>query len=218
MSRLRYPLVCFDLDGTLVDDTVYIWQTLHEHFRTDAAARRRAHDDYLAGRLPYRGWFAADLTLLDRAGATEEAIRELLTTLRPMRGARETLAELARRGHRLAVISGSLDIVVEALFAEVKFDHVLINRIEFDRAGRIRGGTPTLYDLEGKAEGLREICRRERLPTSRAAFVGDNVNDVWIAREAGLSIAFNCKSDELRACCHHEVAGNDLRDVLSLLK
>ncbi len=218
MSELRYPLVCFDLDGTLVDDTVYIWQTLHEHFGTDAAARRRAHDDYLAGRLPYPGWFAADLELLDRAGATEKAIRELLASLRPMRGARETLAELARRGHRLAVISGSLDIVVEALFAEVEFDHVLINRIEFDRAGRISGGTPTLYDLEGKADGLREICRRERLSTSRAAFVGDNVNDIWVAREAGLSIAFNCKSDELRSCCKAEVTGNDLREVLELVK
>ncbi len=32
---MKYKLVCFDLDGTIVDDTVFIWQTLHEHFKTD---------------------------------------------------------------------------------------------------------------------------------------------------------------------------------------
>mgnify|MGYP006294125071 CR=1 FL=1 len=216
-DALDYPLVCFDLDGTLVDDTVYIWKTLHEHFCTDPVARQRAYDDYHAGTLSYPGWFAHDLELLDRAGADEPRIRALLGALRPMAGARETLDTLARRGHRLAVISGSLDIVVDALFADVPFVHVLVNRIAFAPDGRIRGGTPTPYDLEGKADGLREICRRERIPTSRAAFVGDNSNDVWVAREAGRAIAFNCKSDALRDASDFEVEGKDLRAVLALL-
>ena len=32
---MQYRLVCFDLDGTLVDNTIFIWQTLHEYFQTD---------------------------------------------------------------------------------------------------------------------------------------------------------------------------------------
>jgi len=214
---LEYPLVCFDLDGTLVDDTVFIWKTLHERFATDAAARRRAHDDHFAGRISYARWFETDLELLDRAGATRDGILRVLDDLRPMAGAGETLAELRRRGHRLAVISGSLDIVLEHLFPGQRFDHVLINRVVFAAGGRIAGGTPTPFDLEGKAAGLRELCRREGIATRQAAFVGDNVNDLWVAREAGLAIAFNCKSEELRRACHAEVAGRDLRGILEIV-
>jgi phosphoserine phosphatase len=211
---LRYPLVCFDLDGTLVDDTVYIWQTLHEGFATDAPARKRAHDDFFAGRINYRQWFEHDLALLLAAGATRGRVLALLDDLRPMKGAHEVLARLRAAGHKVAVISGSLDIVVERLFPDFAFDHVLVNRIRFAPDGRIAGGEPTPYDLERKADGLAELCRREGIAPSRAAFVGDNANDVWVARAAGLSIAFNCKSDELRRACTVEVEGRDLGAVL----
>jgi phosphoserine phosphatase len=217
MSALRFPLVCFDLDGTLVDDTIFIWKTLHERLATDPTARRRAREDYFAGRISYRRWFETDLVLLDAAGATEARIRGVLDELRPTPGARETLTELGRRGHKLAIISGSLDIVVEHLFGDVGFDHVLINSIEFDGQGRISGGTPTPFDLAGKADGLAELCRREGLTPAQAAFVGDNRNDLWVARAAGLAIAFNCKSDELRRACAAEIVEKDLRQILPLL-
>ena len=212
-ARLRYPLVCFDVDGTLVDDTVFIWQTLHDRFATDPRARKKAHDDFFAGRISYADWFHWDLRLLAEAGATEPRIREVLDTLRPMPGAREALLELHDRGHSLAIVSGSLDLVVAHLFGDIPFAHLLLNRVAFDAEGRIAGGTPTPYDLEGKAAGLAELCRREGISPKRAAFVGDNDNDLWIARAAGLAIAFNCKSDELRAACGIEVRGKDLRAV-----
>jgi len=129
----------------------------------------------------------------------------------------ETLNELRKRGHKLAIISGSLDIVVDHRLSEIEFDHVLINHIEFDSDGRISGGTPTPYDLEGKADGLVELCRREGISTSRAAFVGDNSNDVWIARKAGLAIAFNCKSEELRAVCDREATADEMRLIPDML-
>ncbi|MDD5306868.1 MAG: HAD-IB family phosphatase [Deltaproteobacteria bacterium] len=211
---LRYPLVCFDLDGTLVDDTIYIWKTLHEGFATDPDARKRAHDDFASGRITYERWFAHDLALLAAAGATKPRIETLLDKLRPMRGAREVLASLRAAGHKIAIISGSLDIVIDRLFPDFAFDHVLVNRIRFARGGRIAGGEHTPYDLERKADGLKELCRREGLSAAQAAFVGDNVNDVWVARAAGLAIAFNCKSEELRKTCAVEVKGRDLRAVL----
>ncbi|MCK9463952.1 MAG: HAD family phosphatase [Proteobacteria bacterium] len=211
--RLRYPLVCFDVDGTLVDDTIFIWQTLHDHFATDPVLRKKAHDDFFAKRITYANWFHSDLELLSEAGATLPRIREVLDMLRPVTGAREALLDLHARGHVIAIVSGSLDIVVDHLFPDVPFKHVLLNRIAFAADGRIAGGTPTPYDVEGKADGLRELCRREGIEASRAAFVGDNDNDLWIARAAGLAIAFNCKSDELRAACRIEVREKDLRAV-----
>lgn len=217
MTYLQYPLVCFDLDGTLVDDTVYIWKTLHDTFGTDKDRRQRASQDFFAGCISYREWFEHDLVLLREKGANETRIRTLLHTLRPMRGAKEMLSQLKLRGHKLAVISGSLDIVVFELFDRQTFDHVLINELRFDGEGLIAGGTPTPYDLDGKAEGLRELAGREGIQMSQTVFIGDNDNDVWIAKAAGLAIAFNCKSDALRSVCRHEVIEKDLRAVGPLI-
>ena len=215
--KLQYPLICFDLDGTLVDDTVYIWETLHESFATDPEARARAHRDYFDGRITYPEWFSHDLKLLSAAGATLSRIRSLLDSLRPMEGAVEVMQELRRRGHTLAIISGSLDIVVDHLFDTSWFRHVLVNRIFFDENGLISGGIPTPYDLKGKAEGLRYLAKLESLAPEQTVFIGDNSNDVWIARAAGLSIAFNCKSDELRQVSSVEVTKQDIHQLLRLI-
>ncbi len=214
---VRFPLVCFDLDGTLVDDTVYIWSTFHAHFGTDRARRARAREDFFAGRIGYREWFETDLELLDAAGADLASMRALVETLPVMPGARETLAELRAQGRRLAVISGSVDLVLDSLFPEQPFDHVLINRLRFDPSGRLDGGTPTAYDLDRKADGLRELASREGLEPGAVAFVGDNANDVAVAGAAGRAIAFNCKSDDLARVADVVVETHDLRAILPYL-
>ncbi len=216
-EALKYPLVCFDLDGTLVDDTVYIWKTLHETFQTDAALRKRAYRDFFEGRISYREWFEHDLVLLKAAGADRRRIEEVLNSVKPMRGATELLTELKARGHILCLISGSLDIVVRHLFDRRLFDHILINKIHFDAAGGISGGEPTPYDLDGKADGLRELARREGLTMAQTVYIGDNENDIWVAKAAGLAIAFNCKSDSLRCICRKEIVVKDLREVGRLI-
>jgi phosphoserine phosphatase len=207
-------VVCFDVDGTLVDDTLFIWESLHEHFRTDQEAREQARDDYFSGRLDYPGWFQHDIELLRAAGATRGGIVARIRSMRPMTGAQETLEALTRWGYRLAVISGSIDLVLAELFPAEPFAHVLINRFHFDSAGELIGGEPTPFDLERKADGLREVARREGVTPAECAFVGDNFNDVEAAREAGLGLAFNCQSPELEAAADLVVPGRDLRAIL----
>ena len=217
MTRLKYPLICFDLDGTLVDDTIYIWNTLHDGFSTNKEKRKQAYDDFFAGRITYRQWFEHDLKLLAEAGATKSFIHKLLDKMQPMPGAVTLLKKLGKRGHKIAIISGSLDIVVTHMFPNFAFDHVLINTIEFNPDGTINGGNPTEYDLQGKAKGLKKLCQKEGISTAQAAFVGDNINDIWIAQEAGFSIAFNCKSDKLAEVCNVEVKKEDLLTVYDLM-
>jgi len=216
-SSLKYPLVVFDLDGTLVDGTIYIWKTLHETFETDADSRQKAYDGYFAGHITYEEWFANDLELLEQAGATRDRMIEVISDLEPMCGARETIDTLRDNGHTLAVISGSLDIVLHQIYGKDTFDYVLINRVIFNNDGSLQGGVPTKYDLERKADGLVELCNKLGISTSQAAFIGDNINDLDIAKKAGLSIAFNCKSPELSQVSHTEIKEKDLRAILSLV-
>ena len=211
---LEYPLVCFDLDGTLVDDTIYIWKTLHRDLKTDGAKRKKAQEDFFAKKITYAQWFNNDLKLMREAGAVKSAFIKILNTLKPMQGAKKTLQTLKANGHKIAVISGSLDIVVDHLFADFAFDHILINKIYFNKNGTIKGGTPTMYDMEGKANGLEELCQLENITTAKAAFIGDNINDIHIAKAAGFSIAFNCKSPLLSQICNVEIHQKDMTKIL----
>lgn len=213
MSR-SFDLVCFDLDGTLIQGTIFIWQTLHDAFATDPERRRKAKEDFHAGRITYQQWFDHDLVLLGEADATRERMVTALDTIHPTPGAPETLATLREAGMHLAIISGSIDLVLERFFGDVVFDEVLINRLDFDDAGRLVGGTHTDFDVDRKGEGVREIARRLGVDVARTAFVGDNYNDVSAAHAAGLSIAFNPRSDELTAAADAVVKGDDLRGIL----
>lgn len=210
-----YPVVCFDLDGTLLDGTIFIWKTLHEHFRTDPDRRRRAREDFFSGRIPYHQWFETDLELLSERGANRVQITEMLKkSVRPMRGALETLEALGRAGVKRAILSGGLDVVLWSFFRREVFSVVLLNKLYFSDEGLIAGGKATPYDLERKADGLFEIARRLGVEPEDCAFVGDNYNDLSAASVAGRSIAFCPKSEELRHRAHVTVDERDLRAVL----
>jgi phosphoserine phosphatase len=217
LRKRRYDLVAFDVDGTLVDDTVFVWKTLHDYFGTDPAEQTLGFDNYMQGRWSYAEWFQNDLRLLALGGATHQTMLRAISGMRLMPGVHETLAELRSAGAVLLILSGSLDIVTRKFGLDGLFDEVYLNRLEFDPEGRLAKGVATPYDVWDKARGLRDVSRRRGIPMGRTAFVGDNFNDVAVAKEAGFSIAFNCKSDELAREADVVLPGGDMRAVLPYL-
>jgi phosphoserine phosphatase len=209
-------LVAFDVDGTLVDGVSFIWQLLHETLQTDEPARKWAYDAFFAGEISYEEWAKHDVHLLRQRDATREKIQEALDQTRPMEGAEEVLRTLGQHDICLAVLSGSVDLTLEYAFPDYRsiFDHVLINHFLFDGEGRLADIEPTPFDFLHKATGLRHIADSEGIPLTACAFVGDHINDVGVARTAGLSIAFNCKAEELAEASDVVVEGKDLRLVL----
>ncbi len=215
---LPWRFVLFDLDGTLVQGTVYVWQSLHDHFGTDRRRRRRAREDFFSGRITYEDWFRHDLELLREAGATKQRMVEMIRqTMWLTPGARQTLQVLRAAGLKLGVLSGSLDLVLQVLLPDFSFDEVLINRIAFHEDGTIAGGTHTPFDLEHKATGLLHLAATYELSPREFVFVGDNENDLAVARIAGLAVAFRPKSARLRATAHHVIEEPDLRALLPLV-
>ena len=215
MTR-RFDLVAFDVDGTLVhhpeDKTV--WEVLNQRFTGSDDQNVLRWDLYKRGKLSYAEWVALDIASWRDAGATREAMTGSFGELTLVEGARETLRVLKSQGARLAVISGTLDLLLDALFPDHPFDEVYTNRIAFDPDGRISHWHATPFDMDGKGVALRSIALREDIPLARCAFVGDHANDVAAARLAGFSVAFNPKSAELEAAASAVVRSRDLRDIL----
>jgi phosphoserine phosphatase len=219
MTAIR--LVCFDLDGTLIDDTIFIWHTLHLHFGTPPEKRKALAEQFFKGRITYAEWAGREVDEWIARGADRKSLVSAVQGLRLMPGAKETLRALKEKGIKLAVVSGSLSFVLETAFHDYADyfaeDDILINRLVFDSEGRIIDMRFTDYDLERKADGLRHLAAKHGISLEECAFVGDHHNDVHIAMEAGLSIAFNSKSEQLDEVADHIVQEKDLTCILPLI-
>jgi len=214
-----FDLVCFDVDGTLLTHPRHkvIWQILNERFLGTDRVNEERLARYRRGEISYSEWVSLDIGDWQRGDATRSQILQGIAELELVGGARRTLSALARAGCRLAVISGTLDLCLDALFPDHPFDEVYTNRIRFDAEGRIAGWDATPFDMEGKARALGEIAERERIPLERCAFVGDHLNDVAAAREAGFAIAFNPKCREIEEAADVVLRGDDLSALLPFL-
>lgn len=213
---MDYKLVCFDLDGTLVDGTEFIWKTLHTNLGIDPVKTDQAMKDYFNGQITYKEWFENDLKLWNEKGITKGDLLNAIKDINPHEGALETLQKLKNNGLKIAIVSGSIDLVLKKTFGihQSLFDDVFINKIKFGEGGKIIGGTHTPFDMEHKATGLKLICEKEGITPEECVFVGDNHNDREIAKMAGLSIAFNCKDQELSEICDVVIEKKDLREIL----
>lgn len=214
-----FELVCFDVDGTLIQhprDKV-IWEVLNQRFTGTDTINEERFSMYNSGAITYAQWVELDVTGWIHAGASRAEIVETVEEFQPCDGIGETLEEFKRRGARLAIVSGTLDIVIDTLFPDHLFDDVYSNRLIFDKDGTLTGWQATAFDLQGKPDALREISHRHDIALERSLFVGDGDNDVPVIGVAGCVVAFNPRSQELERRADHVIRGNDMRDLLTTL-
>ncbi len=212
----KYKLVCFDVDGTLIDNVTFSWHIFHEYFQTDKHRREDAKKRFFEGKISYLEWAEHDINLWKEKNAKKEDFFKAISHLKLMEGAIETLKELKKNGLKLAIISGSLNIILEKFIPNYDefFDDVFLSRIYFDKEGNISNVEATEFDMDAKALALRKIAEREKISLKECVFVGDYLNDKKIMKEAGLGIAFNCNHEELRQVADVCIDKKDLREIL----
>jgi len=215
----RYDLVCFDVDGTLVKHPSgkVIWEILNLRFTGGDDINQERYAMYRAGRLSYADWVALDVRGWIDAGATRADIAAAVNEFQPVEGAVDTVWELKRRGVKLAIVSGTLDVVIDGLFPEHPFDDVFSNTLSFDDSGRLRGWTATPFDLHGKPEAVRGLARKHGAALARTAFVGDGENDVPVIGVAGTVVAFHPRSAELERRADHVLNNGSMHALLDIL-
>jgi len=216
----RFDLICFDVDGTLVEHPSgrVIWEVLNLKFIGDDRVNRERYEMYHAGKITYDEWVALDVGGWIEKGATREEIISAVGEFELIEGALETLHELKSRGYRLAVISGTLDVVIENLFPDHPFDDVFTNKIFFDEEGRLASWQATPFDLHGKPVALEELARKHSIALERTAFVGDGDNDVPLLGVVGYLVAFNARSPELEAGADLVIKEKNLRLLLDIFE
>ena len=212
----KYKLVCFDVDGTLVDNVKFSWQVFHDYFQTDEKKRQEAKKNFFKGKISYKEWAEHDIGMWKEKNMKKEDFFKAMGSLRLMKGAKEVLDELKSKGMKLAIISGSMNVVLEKFIPDYKeiFDDVFLSWIYFDENGSITKVEATEFDIEKKTIALRQIADKENIKLEECVFVGDFLNDIKIMQEAGLGIAFNCEHDKLKDVADIVIEKKDLREVL----
>ncbi len=216
----KIRLVVFDVDGTLIEhpEDKTVWQVLNERFLATRTLNVERFEAFRAGRLSYADWVALDVGDWKKRGVRrEEIVDAIRACLRPVPGAAETIGALRERGYRVAVVSGTLDITLELLLADIDFDRVFTNKLFFDESGCLSGWQATPYDVDGKAHALEELSRSMELALDEIAFVGDHWNDLSALRIAGFGFAYKPKDLELCEVADVVLPGGSLTQILEHL-
>jgi pyrophosphatase PpaX len=176
---VRYPVVLFDLDGTVVDTGAIILASMRHAAETVLGASYS--DEQLLAAVGGPG-LEAQMQALDPARVEElvtvyRAHNEPLhETIAVCAGMDVVLDELKARGHRLGVVTAKRRATVDLAFARVPVEHL------FDT---VVGGDETT-EHKPSPEPLRLALSRMGARAEDAAYVGDSPFDMQAAKAAGL--------------------------------
>ena len=209
--RGKYKLIVFDVDGTLVPGES-AWEKVHKHLGT-MDARNENKERFFNNEISISDWVTADVEIWKSKGATKDDIIKAFSDVTAIDGLEDLLRELKKCGYKIAIVSGSIDVYVDIVLGHVKkyFDFIFVNKLLFDKDGRLVGVSPSEFDYEKKLDGVKRICDELSIDLKDVVFVGDGINDVLAMKSCGFGIAIN-PSDELRGVA--DVVIEDIGKIL----
>jgi pyrophosphatase PpaX len=176
---VRYPVVLFDLDGTVIDTGAIILASMRHAAETVIGGDYS--DEQLLAAVGGPG-LEAQMEGLDpqRVDELVRVYREhnepLHETISACAGMEDVLEILAQRGHRLGIVTAKRRLTVDLAFARVPIQGL------FDT---VVGGDETTEHKPHPAPLLLALERLRARP-DEAAYVGDSPFDMQAAKAAGL--------------------------------
>ena len=176
---IRYPVVLFDLDGTVVDSGPIILASMRHATRevlgtehTDDELMQAVGGPGLEAQLSVFGPDDVD-ELVRVYRAHNEPLHD---TLEAFAGMEDVLVRLRAEGRRLGVVTAKRRSAVELAFASVPLGHLFETVV---------GGDET-EKHKPDPEPLLLAAERMGVDPSQAAYVGDSPFDVGAAKAAGM--------------------------------
>lgn len=211
VSVPRYPVVVFDLDGTLLRNTSCL--TYLAECMGRGAAIVELEQRFRAGEISNRD--IADASAAWFAGLHPDELWNQLAQAPWIAGVEATVTALLERGCDVLLATITWRFVAESLQRRYSFHAVCGTEMAFD--GELLSGTVSKYfDAHDKPRFVEAWCRRRGFALEQVAAVGDSRLDVPLFSRVGYAIALNATPDA-RAAAHCCLDTEDLTDVLKLL-
>lgn len=207
-NKIKYKVVAFDLDGTLVKKR-NSWITLHEYFGTVEGAKKNFYA-FENSEIDYSEFIRRDISLWPNETNINEIIKALsIYDLMP--NSKYVTSELRKNGYVLVIVSAGIDILAKKVAKDLGFHHSLANGLEIDEDGFLTGRGIIRVDPLKKHESLNAYLKNINLTLDDCISIGDSRIDKNLLKHSGFSIAFgNDKSLKEYA----DVVINDLIDLL----
>ena len=179
IGAVRFPVVLFDLDGTVIDSGAIILASMR--YAAETVVGGQYSDVELMKAVGGPGLEAQMVALdPDRVDELVRVYREhnepLHDTLECCAGMDEVLATLKNEGRRLGIVTAKRRLTVDLAFARLPIEHLFEVVVGGDETDRHKPDpAPLLLALE-----------RLGVAAEDAAYVGDSPFDVQAAKAAGL--------------------------------
>lgn len=183
-------LICFDLDDTLIVNNS--WKDLDLTFGMTPEEASMLYKLFREDVITYSQWAETTLRIFQKRGnATFTAINELLSGYTYKVGVLETVKYLHDRGYYVALISGSVDILVDKVAKDLGIELAEANNIlVFDEQDKLENIVYFGNDELSKLRHLQSFCRKLGLRITECACVGDGANDLGMFRATTHGITF----------------------------
>lgn len=198
---MKQSIVTLDLEGVLVPE---IWIAFAE--KTGIGELRLTTRDVPDYDVLMKG----RLQILDEHKLKLADIQQVISTLRPLEGAREFLDEL-RVLTQVIILSDTFEEFAKPLMKQLSWPTILCHRLEVDAAGRIVN-----YRLRTPEQKQKSVAALKLLNYNVVA-AGDSFNDTTMLAEAHTGILFHAP-DNIRRQFPQFPAVDRYEDLMRLIK
>ncbi len=190
MKKHGIELVCFDINKTLVEETT--WDDLNIALGMTREEDERYIQEFNQGKITYRQWINILQDIyLKRGRANRKTIIDSIAKYSYKPGAKDLVHYLREQGYKIALISGSIDIMVGMVAKDLDIDLVEANNIfvfnDHDDLTKI-----TTFDEDdlAKLHHLESFCRELEINLGQCACIGDGDNDIKLFEATKHGITF----------------------------
>lgn len=199
MNATNIKLICFDMDGTLIENNK--WYDLNIAMGIAPDEDYSMYTSYSQGELPYEEWIRKLESFYKGAPLnSKNHIVSVLQDFTLQSGAEGVVSYLHGSGFKTALITGSFDVTAKAVAQVLNIEYVFANtECVFDERGvfsRLQSkGDETL----SKLKMFEELCLSLGLQPNECAMVGDGGNDLSIFDLTGNGITFTRCKDTMKS-------------------
>ncbi len=209
-------LICFDVDGTLLENKSS-WIDLTAGLGCSVAEVYSIFKSVINGKITFAQGEKSVFDIYRASGkATKGNIQKIFEKDIFKLGVAELIEYLKEKDYLIWLVSGSIDFHVKLVADKIGADGFFAHSgLEFDGDDNLSKINYPGDQNHWKVDKLRELSEKFKIPANEIIFVGDDINDLGAFRATGRGIAVWPYDEKLGAAAWKRVKSlSEIKDIL----